>query len=61
MVTRLPMAPALRSVTLADPIVFSARVRMGVSRSRAVSPETLRWVSEAVEEALMGLGATRVD
>ncbi|MGA1417202.1 MAG: LysR family transcriptional regulator [Gemmatimonadaceae bacterium] len=61
MVTRLPGALRLRSVALADPIVFSARVRMGVSRSRAVSPETLRWVSEGVEGALMGLGATRVD
>ena len=61
MVTRLPNALALRSVTIEDPIVFSARVRLGMTRSREVPEVTSRWIRETVDAALMALGATRVD
>lgn len=61
MVTRLANAPALRSVTLEEPIAFSARVRMGVGRGREVPAETLRWISETVEAALLAAGADRID
>lgn len=61
MVTRLPDAPRLRSVMLEDPLAFSARVRMGVGRGRALPAATLQWISETVEATLTALGASRID
>ena len=61
MVRHLSEAKALRPVTLDDPISFSAQVRMGVSRLRAVPESTRRWIGVAMDEALMELGASRID